>query len=84
MLRKVKLSPIGFEIKVNFDFPFYEWEHLGYQTFMISLLRTLEIRKFHAGEMILNELEECNEMTFVQSGRYAIGYEINKLKMFRL
>ena len=51
---------------------------------MIKLLRSLEVRRFNANEMILNELEECHEIIFVQSGRYAVGYEINKLKMFRL
>ena len=51
---------------------------------MVKLMRNLEIRKFRANEMILNELEECDEILFVQSGRYAIGYEINKQKMYRL
>ena len=57
---------------------------MGYQNFMVKLMRKLEIRKFRAHEIILNELEECDEIIFVQSGRYAIGYEINKLKMYRL
>lgn len=51
---------------------------------MVLLLRSLEIRQFKPNQIILGELEECAEILFVQKGRYLIGFEINKIKKFRL
>ena len=50
---------------------------------MICIMLNLEINFIHKDEMIALELEECNEMTFVMSGRYNIGFEINKKRYFR-
>ena len=51
---------------------------------MIKLLRYLEIRHIDAKETIINELDESSELYFIQSGIYDIGYEINKVKKYRL
>lgn len=51
---------------------------------MISVLNSLEIRRFDTGEIISKELEAASEMYFVQSGRYNIGYEVNKIVKYRL
>ena len=33
--------------------------------------------------MIACEMEECNNVFFVDNGRYNVGYEINKKKYFK-
>ena len=38
----------------------------------------METRYFDAQEVIYKELEECNDIIFVQKGSFNIGYEINK------
>ena len=48
------------------------------------MMRSLEIRDIEANEYILEELDEVQEIVFVQQGRYNIGYEINKQEKFRL
>jgi len=44
----------------------------------------LETRFFHRREIICKELEQSLEMYFVQKGKFDIGYEINKIIMYRL
>lgn len=44
---------------------------------MMDLLKSMEARSFEAREVICKELEECNEIIFVQDGYFNIGYEIN-------
>ena len=51
---------------------------------MVSILMNLEVRYFKARKIIIRELEEANEMYFVQNGLFDIGYEINKSKKFRM
>ena len=51
---------------------------------MIFLLQHLEVRMYEANEIILNEIDECHEVLFIQKGTYNIGYEINKVARFRL
>ena len=46
-------------------------------------MRSLEARFFLEHEIIQKELDECLEVLFVLEGRYAIGYEINKIKKYR-
>jgi hypothetical protein len=41
------------------------------------MMKSMEVRYFDAREVILKELEECNEITFIQDGTYNVGYEIN-------
>ena len=33
--------------------------------------------------LIAAELEECNQIMFVMSGRYNVGFEINKKRYYR-
>ena len=66
------------------EYPYYDWDNSVYENFMIDLLRSLEVRSFEAKEIIIGELEECNEILFVQQGSYNIGYEINKVVRFRM
>jgi hypothetical protein len=44
---------------------------------MIDLLKKMEARFFDSQEVIYKELEECNDIIFVQKGQFNIGYEIN-------
>jgi len=66
------------------EYPFFDWNNQNYETFMIQILRSLEVRSFKRREIILEELQEVTEILFVQTGRYDIGYEINKVLKFRL
>jgi hypothetical protein len=51
---------------------------------MIEILRKLEPRKFGARETINYELDEVNEIIFIEKGEYDIGYEVNKMEKFKL
>ena len=66
------------------QFPFYSWDDLEYQYFMMDFFRLLENRCFNAREQILGELEECQDLLFVQKGLYVVGYEINKVEKLKL
>lgn len=43
----------------------------------------LEYREFPPNKVIVNELDECAEVLFIERGRYDIGYEINKKVYYR-
>ena len=45
---------------------------------MIRILKSLEPRIFSANQDIYKELDEVNEILFIESGEYDIGYEVNK------
>ena len=46
-------------------------------------MNNLEMRKLESNILIGHEMEECYEILFVDSGRYSVGYEINKRKYFK-
>ena len=54
-----------------------------YAMFMTKILSNLEVRYFHQGEKICQELDECLEIHFVIDGKYDVGYEVNKICRFR-
>ena len=45
---------------------------------MIDFFQALSPVKILKGEMILVELEDVNEVLFIENGYYDIGFEINK------
>lgn len=45
---------------------------------MIGIFNCLEYRQFPVSHVIAHELAECGEVLFIESGRYHVGYEINK------
>lgn len=47
---------------------------------MMDVLAHLEPRREESGTQMVNELDEFNEIVFIQKGVIAIGYEINKIK----
>ena len=48
------------------------------------MMKSLEMRDIEHNEYILEELDEVQEVTFIQEGRYDIGYKINKQEKLRL
>ena len=46
------------------------------------ILNNLSPRREEAGTIIINELDEFGEVTFVCQGKVGLGYEINKVKKF--
>ena len=59
-------------------YPYLTFENDTYNNFMTLIMQNLEIRFIKAGQIIAKELEECNEILFVFSGFYNVGYEVNK------
>lgn len=45
---------------------------------MLQLLQYLEPRHEDAGTILFQELDEINEVIFIETGECDIGYEINK------
>lgn len=46
---------------------------------MIDMLRLLQPRQERANEMIYKELDEINEVIFINNGTFEIGFEINRI-----
>lgn len=63
---------------------YYKWHDDLYSEFMIQFLKYLEPRKYHEGELIYQELSEVLEITFIMTGAYQIGYEINKITKMKI
>lgn len=82
-LKKQEDGSFGLSKLASFDFPYFTFDHDNYSEFMIQLMNSLEYREFYKNQIIVHELEECDEMLFIEHGRYKIGYEINKKSFFR-
>ena len=63
-------------------YSFYRWGHEGFDEFMIEVMKSLVPRRIMSGEVIFEELDEILEMTFVMSGSFLVGYELNKKRNF--
>jgi len=63
---------------------YYNWENPVYSDFMIDILKSLEPRRYPENEIIYQELDEILEMTFMITGSFNVGYEINKVKKYKL
>ena len=59
---------------------FYSWSDQPYREFMMEVLRNLEPRLEVMGTIIFEELDDINEVIFVQKGSVDIGFEVNKKK----
>ena len=51
---------------------------------MIRILIALEPRILYRNKVIYKELDEVNEILFIESGEYDIGYEINKKQHYKI
>ena len=58
------------------------WSNQSYRDFMIKMVSYLEPRYEPAGTIIFQELEEVNEILFIDRGVVDVGYEINKERKF--
>lgn len=56
---------------------FLTWEDRTYSSFMIKFMQNLEPRQYYAGEVILRDMEEVEEIQFVIKGEFSVGYTIN-------
>mmetsp|Transcript_35740 Transcript_35740/g.26547 ORF Transcript_35740/g.26547 Transcript_35740/m.26547 type:complete len:97 (-) Transcript_35740:490-780(-) len=54
----------------------YSWEDDKFQSFMIKVLQSLEPRFVTNKEYIYRENEDVEEIFFVMSGEYVIGYTV--------
>ena len=51
---------------------------------MIDMLSSLEPRREAANVVIYDELDEVNEVIFINQGTYEIGFEMNRIQNFVL
>ena len=74
--------------RVFFDLPktdtkiehaYYKWDNEEYQEFMIEILKSLEPRTILENILFYEELDEVNEILFIEKGEYDLGYEVNKI-----
>ena len=65
------------ELKLEIQFPYFEYSNEMYCDFMMKLMKNLEMRIFNKDYLIASEMDECMEVLFVESGHYKIGYQIN-------
>lgn len=63
---------------------FYKWDNEDYQSFMIQMLKSLEPRMIPESVTLFDELDEVNELLFIELGKYDIGYEVNKMRKFKI
>jgi hypothetical protein len=52
----------------NMPIKSFTWKDRRYVSFMIHFLRALEPRQYQPGDIILRDLEEVEEITFVTHG----------------
>jgi len=64
-------------------YPYLSYIDDEYQNFINQLLQSLEIRKLPKGYIIAEELDECHEILFIMSGKYNVGYDINRKTIYR-
>jgi hypothetical protein len=51
---------------------------------MIAILQRLEPIRYGAKQIIFNELDDVNEVVFIETGLYDIGYEVNKQMVLKM
>lgn len=55
-----------------------------YRNYMLAIFKHLNPIMFTAGSRIMSELDDVNIVTFVMSGKYHVGYEINHKVQMKL
>lgn len=61
---------------------YYTWRDAQYRDFMIKIITSLEPRYEKKHSIFADELDEFNEITFINTGQVVIGYEVNNKKKF--
>lgn len=64
------------------DCSFYTWEDQNYRDFIMSILTQLEPIFIPAESTMFRELEEIQEVIFVQQGTVHVGFEVNRRQKF--
>jgi len=62
----------------------YTWNDQPYRDFMFDVLLSLEPCSYRNREVLFKELDEFNEIIFIDTGVIGIGYELNKQVKFCL
>jgi hypothetical protein len=61
---------------------YYTWNDRVYRDYMINMLQHLEPIMHEASTIIISELDEFGEISFIDKGTIGIGYEINKVTKY--
>ena len=69
-------------VNANINTNYYTWVDQNYREFMNALLTNLEPRKDAKHSILVDELDEFNEISFINKGKVVIGYEINKQRRY--
>lgn len=87
--RPLGVSPISDAKKMNLRVKvktepikklFFDWTDLDYRKFMLQLCSLIEPRFEPMDTYLLDEFDEAQEILFVNKGKIAIGFYINKSK----
>ena len=65
------------------EFPYFTFDDKDYANFITGMFQHLEITVVPPETIVIGELEECNELLFVQNGTYKMGFEVNKRQYYR-
>ena len=83
MIEKMKKKTISvFDQSTLFNKNFYTWDDAEYRDFMIGVLMNLEPIHYEKNRVLINELDEFSEITFINKGIVMIGYELNHEKRY--
>ena len=83
MIEKMRKSTLSvFDSNPIYNKTFYTWNDMEYRDFMIGVLMNLEPITYAKNTVLINELDEFSEITFINKGIVMIGYEINKEKRY--
>ena len=56
------------------EYPYYTFEDKDYSDFITEIFKILEVRRIPAKFLITEELEEVNDVIFVEKGTYIMGF----------
>ena len=65
------------------EFPYFTFDDKDYANFITGMFQQLEICVVEPETLLIGELEECNELLFVQNGTYKMGFAVNNRRYFR-
>lgn len=63
---------------------YLSWKDSAWSSFMVMFMHKLEPRHYNADEVVYHDMEETEEILFVQQGEYAIGYTLNSKEYLAL
>lgn len=76
----VQDNPLNLRLRSKY----YSWDDSQWSSYMMDIMRNLEPRHFTVGETIYDDMEEVEEIIFVVSGFYTVGYTVNSTEYFAL